>query len=110
MKKYTAWVLMLFFSFSFEAFSAMRCGRNLINLGDYKNDVIDLCGEPETIEKRTKVIGSTLHHPRRTLDIQQFEEIQVEEWVYNFGPHRLQQYLRFENGELKEIKSLRRGH
>jgi hypothetical protein len=55
------------------------------------------------------VVGSTFHHPRRTLDIQEFEEIQIEEWVYNFGSSRLKQYLRFENGELKEIKSLGRG-
>lgn len=100
----------LLFLFSFNIESALRCGNRLVELGDYKSDVLALCGEPESIETRTKVVGSTLHHPRRTLDIQQFEEIQVEEWVYNFGSSRLQQYLRFENGELKEIKDLRRGH
>lgn len=109
MKNSSTWVLVLSLC-SFNAVSAMRCGHDLVELGDYKGDVLARCGEPESVETRTKIIGSTLHHPRRTLDIQQFEEIQIEEWIYNFGASRLQQYLRFENGELKEIKSLGRGH
>jgi hypothetical protein len=78
-------------------------------LGDHKVDVHARCGAPDSVETHTKIVGSTLHHPHRTLDLQQDEEIQVEEWIYNFGPSRLQQYLRFENGELIEIKSLGRG-
>jgi hypothetical protein len=109
MKINTIWVLVLSLC-SFNAISAMRCGHKLVQLGDYKGDVLARCGEPESVETRTKIVGSTLHHPHRTLDIQQYEEIQIEEWVYNPGPSRLQQYLRFENGELKEIKSLRRGY
>jgi hypothetical protein len=37
-------------------------------------------------------------------------DIIVEEWVYNFGSSRLQQYLRFENGRLMEIRNLERGY
>jgi len=95
---------------SFNAVSAIRCGHELVKLGDYKGDVLARCGEPESIETRTKIVGSTLHHPHRTLDLHEYEEIQIEEWIYNFGTHRLRQYLRFENGELKEIKSLGRGY
>jgi hypothetical protein len=109
MKKGTLWILILSL-YSFNEASAMRCGQKLVDLGDYKGDVLERCGEPESVETRTKVVGSTFHYPRRTLDLQQFEEIQIEEWIYNFGSSRLRQYLRFENGELKEIKSLGRGH
>jgi len=94
---------------SVNAAYALRCGRDLVLLGDYKDEVMARCGTPDSIETRTKIIGSTLHHPRRTLDIQEYEEIQIEEWLYNFGPSRLRQYLRFENGQLKEIRSLGRG-
>lgn len=113
MKKKNA-VLFLWFillgqaGLSFAA-STMRCGRHLVELGDHKNHVYDLCGEPESIDERTKIVGSTLRHPRRTLDIQEFEEVQVEEWVYNFGSKRFRQYLRFENGRLVEIKDLNKG-
>lgn len=95
---------------SFNALAAMRCEHDLVQLGDYKGDVRARCGDPESIETRTKIVGITLHHPGRTLDLQQYEEIEIEEWIYNFGRYRLQQYLRFENGELKEIRSLGRGN
>jgi hypothetical protein len=108
MKYGSLWVLILSLFFVNDA-SAIRCGHHLVDLGDHIDDVLARCGEPQSVSRRTKVVGSTFHHPRRTLDIQEFEEIQIEEWVYNFGSSRLKQYLRFENGELKEIKSLGRG-
>ncbi|MEC4749396.1 DUF2845 domain-containing protein [Methylomicrobium sp. Wu6] len=30
-----------------------------------------------------------MRHLHRTLVIQQYEEIQVEEWIYNFGRNRI---------------------
>ena len=93
MNNSAAWVLVLSLCSINTAF-ALRCGHQLVQLGDYKGDVFDRCGAPESVETRTKIVGSTLHHPRRTLDLQQFEEIQIEEWVYNFGSYRLQHYLR----------------
>jgi hypothetical protein len=89
--------------------STMRCSSNIIELGDDKYKVLDICGEPESISYRTKIIGSILHHPRRTLDIEEYEEVQIEEWVYNFGRNRIKELLRFENGILVEIRDLKRG-
>lgn len=86
----------------------MRCGRKLVSIGDYKNDVYAVCGDPESIDTRTVLVGSTFHFPRRTIDIHQYEEVQVEEWVYNFGTKRFRKYLRFENGRLVEIRNLGR--
>lgn len=90
--------------------SFMRCGRNLVELGDYKYDVYDLCGEPASIEFSTAIVGSRLFHPRHTLELNQYEEIHIEEWIYNFGSTRFQQYLRFENGFLVDIQDLKKGH
>jgi len=111
MNNHNIWLLLLLFANSDLALGAisMKCGRNLVELGDHKNQVYELCGEPDSIGTRAKVIGTILHHPNRTLDIQQYEEIQVEEWVYNFGPRRFQQYLRFENSRLVEIKDMEKG-
>lgn len=109
MKQANLLILLLSLLFSSAVF-ALRCGNSLVDIGDYKNDVYVKCGAPESIDTRTKVIGSTFRYPRRTLDIQQYEEIQVETWIYNFGPMRFQRYLRFENGVLVEIKDLKRGH
>jgi hypothetical protein len=94
--------------YSSPAGSTMRCGRKLVSIGDYKNDVYAVCGDPESIDTRTVLVGSTFHFPRRTIDIHQYEEVQVEEWVYNFGTKRFRKYLRFENGRLVEIRNLGR--
>ncbi|MDD5579386.1 MAG: DUF2845 domain-containing protein [Methylobacter sp.] len=109
MKRAGLGVLLLGLLFSNAAF-ALRCGHSLVDVGDYKDEVYAKCGEPDSIETRTKIEGTTFHHPRRTLDLQQYEEILVEEWIYNFGSSRLKQYLRFENGRLVEIKDIGRGH
>ncbi|CAA9889773.1 conserved exported hypothetical protein [Candidatus Methylobacter favarea] len=108
MKHVNLWISLLCLLFSGTA-SALRCGHSLVNVGDYKDEVYAKCGEPDSVALRTKIEGITLHHPNRTLDLQQYEEVQVEEWIYNFGSSRLRQYLRFENGQLIEIRDLGRG-
>ena len=64
----------------------------------------------ESIDKRTKIIGNTFHIPYRTIDTEEYDEVKVETWIYNFGSMRFKQYLRFENDVLVEIKTLGRGH
>jgi len=105
----TALIILLLGSGTASAKSTMRCGRHLIELGDHKNVVYELCGDPESIDIRTKIVGSELHHPRRTLDLHEYEEVEVEEWIYKFGRNKFRQYLRFENGWLVEIQDLSRG-
>ena len=102
-------ILLLSLFFSHAAF-ALRCGHSLVSIGDYKNEVYAKCGAPEYIDTHTKIIGNKFHLPKRTIDIEQYEEIQVETWIYNFGSLRFKHYLRFENGVLEEIKTLGRGH
>lgn len=123
MKKIKNLLLLLSVISSYPVF-ALRCGHQLVDLGDYKEDVIDKCGRPESIDvhierrgARNFVGGSSnlIQRYQNGSSInygqQQYVEIDVvvEEWIYNFGRRKLQQYLRFENGRLKEIKSLGRG-
>lgn len=37
-------------------------------------------------------------------------EVKVEEWIYNFGPNRLMQLVRFEDGLVAEIDRLGYGY
>ncbi|MDD1612029.1 MAG: DUF2845 domain-containing protein [Methylococcaceae bacterium] len=101
-------LVLLFHVNAAYSISTMRCGTNLVELGDDKYRVLEICGEPQSIYYRTKIIGNILHHPRRTLDIEEYEEVQVEEWIYYFGRNRIRQSLLFENGLLIEIKDLGR--
>jgi hypothetical protein len=109
MKNIAIWILVLNICCLNTAF-AMKCGHNLVIEGDYKSEVIAKCGDPESIETHTEIVGRTLRFPYRTLDFQEYVEIRVEEWIYNLGPYRFKQYLRFENGVLREVKSLGKGY
>jgi Protein of unknown function (DUF2845) len=118
-----AFIICLLFS---TPLLALKCGRSIVNVGDYKEDVIDQCGYPDSVQS---------HYERRSnqnrADVSQYNfnnhrrfpsgsfnygqsyyqdvEVLVEEWIYNFGSARLKKMLRFENGKLVEIKSLGRG-
>ncbi|WP_305909411.1 DUF2845 domain-containing protein [Methylomarinum sp. Ch1-1] len=102
---------LLFFLISLPHVSAaMRCGQRLVEIGEHKIDVLKKCGPPTLAERRTGIVGETFHHPRRTLDLEKYEEVIIDEWVYNFGPRKFMQYLRFENGILMEIDDLGYGY
>src|SRR5574343_415246 len=85
---------------------ALRCGRQLVQVGDHKLDVLDRCGEPQWTDQRMGVRGNRLRHPYGALELDQFEQVLIDEWVYNFGPRKFKQYLYFENGILKKIDNL----
>ncbi|MDD1625479.1 MAG: DUF2845 domain-containing protein [Methylococcaceae bacterium] len=105
---------------SYPAF-ALRCGRALVDIGDYKEDVADKCGEPKYIDTHIELRGVTDRFGARTrpspgtsinFGQQHYTEVEVvvEEWIYDFGRRRFQKRLRFENGRLTEIKDLGYGH
>ena len=77
------------------AADTLRCGSQLISVGDRAGEVLHKCGEPVARD----VLGYKRSANRR-------EEFQVEEWTY--GPNsRMYQYLRFEGNRLVRITSKR---
>jgi len=71
----------------------MICSTRLVELGDFKFEVVQKCGEPALAE----VIGYGIN---RRGD----RELKVEQWVY--GPLRGIYYiLTFEGGRLKKIET-----
>ncbi|MCF4998132.1 DUF2845 domain-containing protein [Pseudomonas syringae] len=78
-----------------SASDTLRCGSQLISLGDRSSEVLQKCGEP--------VNRDTLGYKRSA---NRREEFQVEEWTY--GPSNgMYQYLRFEGNRLRQINSKR---
>ncbi len=78
-----------------SASDTLRCGSQLISLGDRASEVLQKCGEPVSRD----ALGYKRSANRR-------EEFQVEEWTY--GPNNgMYQYLRFEGSRLKQIDSKR---
>ena len=117
-----------------EAAFALRCGHRLVSEGDYIEEVRYKCGDPIAIDTYTIYREKRISHPeharlitghtriikqkhsnldkhKNVIEIERSEQIEVivEEWVYNFGPRRLMRRLRFENGILRDIDTLRDG-
>lgn len=77
------------------AADTLRCGSQLISVGDRSSEVLQKCGEPVSRD----LLGYKRSANKR-------EEFQVEEWVY--GPNGgMYQYLRFEGNRLVRIDSNR---
>ncbi len=90
---------------------ALRCGNQLVREGYRTSEVLERCGEPDYRDARVeyhsiRVRGSGITQPG--IDLEKVVPVNIEEWTYNFGPRRFMQWLRFENGTLVEIRSLRR--
>lgn len=98
---------------------AFRCGAKLVSEGDHYSKVLKYCGEPVGVQERViyregrtrprvRIEGPDgLRVEREVLNYDRsYVEIQVEEWTYNFGPRRLMQVVRFENGFVTDIEQL----
>lgn len=81
-----------------QAGSTLRCGSNLISLGDSEYEVLVKCGQPA--EEARLGYREVVNHYGHIMDVR------VEEWVY--GPRNgMYHYLRFEGGNLVKISSSR---
>ncbi|NOT83411.1 MAG: DUF2845 domain-containing protein [Methylococcaceae bacterium] len=126
MKQSKFLLMLLSLLFSYPVF-ALRCGNLLVDLGNYKQIVINKCGDPESIDTHIErrglnnsaglsqyygngsfpSSGAAINYGQQGyIEI----DVVVEEWLYNFGHNRFQQLLRFENGKLVEIRELGYGH
>lgn len=93
--KWLAAAALVFATSHAAASDTLRCGSQLISLGDRSSEVLQKCGEPVSRD----VLGYKRSANRR-------EEFQVEEWTY--GPSNgMYQYLRFEGNRLRQINSKR---
>ena len=125
-KKTNYWLLLLGLLMSQTVF-ALRCGPYVINEGMFKEEVYGKCGRATSmsshIEKRStgNIVQNQQYFGRQGnafpnssfgygQDYYVVVDVIVDEWIYNFGSSRIQQYLRFENGKLMEIRNLSRGY
>ena len=106
---------------------AFRCQGKIVKEGDPKAKVLRFCGEPVSVEHRTiyrggvpyartatavGLDGTATDSTREELLIhdRSVVEVSVEEWTYNFGPHRLMRLVRFEDGLVAEVTGLSYGY
>ncbi len=76
----------------------LRCDEGVVEITDSKYEILHKCGEP-TFKDHSQV---TRIAETTTAVLQKF--VTVEDWLYNFGPHRFVMVLTFENDKLIGIK------
>jgi hypothetical protein len=85
---------------------AFRCGTRIITRGDHADKLLHYCGEPASVQTRYAQ-RSLVTTPRGSFYLPGLvEEVVIEEWTYNLGPHKLMRVVRLENGLVAEIKHL----
>lgn len=95
---FAAGTLLTLFSLVTFAGDTLRCGSQLISVGDRMFEVQQKCGQP--------VSQDVLGYRETINNFRQIDQVQVQEWVY--GPNSgMYQYLRFEGGKLVRIDSKR---
>ncbi len=109
--KRAALLIVLGFLATSPAF-AFRCGTKIVSEGDTRGEVAAKCGEPDdVITQRSVFRRPVIWTQGRPYYIgEDFIEIPVEAWVYNLGPNKLMQRVRFEGGGVVEIESLGYGY
>ena len=108
---YMMLVILIVVSLSDVSAFGLRCGVDLVSIGDATSEVITKCGEPSKVEswevpRRSRYYRHSLpylnnRHYREPLYSKGY--ITIEKWTYNFGFHRFIRYLTFKNGKLKRI-------
>ncbi len=92
-----------------RAEDSMRCGNRLVSVGDGKDKVRALCGEPSSIS-HTGYTRLPMFPPRHPYYNQwgsgpYWVELPVEIWTYNFGSSKLLRKLRFNGDELSNVET-----
>lgn len=89
---------------------ALRCDGELVTEGDHAFQVQRRCGEPDMTRQWVVYRAVSLIPGTVPLRDEVIVPVVVEEWLYNFGPHRFERLLRFENGRLTDIETLGYGN
>jgi Protein of unknown function (DUF2845) len=90
---------------------AFRCGSRLVSEGDAAAAALALCGQPADVSRSTILRVPRIWRNGVTYRVPgDLIEIVVETWTYNFGPDRLLQRVRVEDGIIVEIRTLGYGY
>ena len=100
---------------------ALRCDNRVVSEGLTIAEVRKYCGAPISTQQRTVVIERALRGSSQAgfkqrnnqpliFEERVYEEVQVDEWTYNFGPRRFMSLIRFINGRVTEVEDLGYGY
>lgn len=102
-----------------DAAWALRCGTRLVIEGMHEARVVALCGDPVSTRQLGYVLrpyiikqpaGISVAHGTRHTYGGYHQEVDVQEMLFNFGPHKLMRLIRFEGGLVTEIRTAGYGY
>ncbi len=101
-------LLILLFAVPSASAVGLRCSGGLVSRGDHMVEVLAACGEPLFRDKAVAYPSRMREYDGRPFVEYLPLAVVTEEWVYEFGPHRFRQLLRFRNNRLASIETLRK--
>jgi hypothetical protein len=90
---------------------SLECDGKIISRGTTLAEVAAACGEAAQVDHKSVYNGagiSTGGQPSALVG--STVEVQIEVWTYNFGPNKLMQRIRFQDGVVVRIESLGFGY
>ena len=87
-----------------------RCSDRIISTGATRAEVAALCGDPAQVEHKTIYNNVSAGLGQSAVVAGSTVETQLELWIYNFGPDKLMQRVRFEDGIVTGIESMGYGY
>ena len=91
--------------------NSIRCGRELVSVGQRSYQLLDKCGDPD----HRQVIGvsrladaTAVRQGRRVLAARDEVSLETEEWVYRPGRGRLTRVLTLTGGVVTDIRLFER--
>ena len=100
---------------------ALRCDNKIVSEGLTLAEVRKYCDAPTSTQERKVLIAGALRsltqagveqRSNQTLLFEErgYEEVQVDEWTYYFGPRQFMSLIRFTNGRVTLIEDLAHGY
>jgi hypothetical protein len=90
---------------------SLVCNGKIIGEGTTLAKVAALCGQAVQIDHKSVYNGAAISTGGQPNSIVgSTVEVQIEIWTYNFGPNKLMQRIRFEDGVVVRIESLGYGY
>jgi hypothetical protein len=84
----------------------IRCGTRLISVGSSQAEVVATCGNPSQVNHGSVTHGAVGVTTQPNVVVGTSEEVEREVWIYNFGPSKLMERVRFEDGIVVSIDAM----
>ncbi len=86
----------------------LECSDRIVGVGSTQAEVAALCGQPAQVDHKS--VFRSVAAGQSNLTAGTTIEVQLDTWTYNFGPDKLMQRIRFEDGTVVRIESLGYGY